>query len=250
MLFRSEMRLLLSQTLEGQLDADAAQGELERLAKDYQARVDWWQAHPPFGLERDLLGEQHQAAGAFIRASRDMLATLAEGDLERARQQLAGAHALYLKHRAAVDVTVVQGNALADRSMAQFDATGQRGVQIQLALMGLSVLGLGLLSWRTARALVKPLDQAVDLAESVTAGDLSRRAHVQGQDEPAKLLHALDRMCRQLGEMVAEMRQGSLRMASACAQIHAGNLDLKSRTQGHLGELGHVSSNQIGRAHV
>lgn len=147
-----EMRLLLSQALEGRLDADDAQGELERLAKEYLARVDWWQTHPPFGLERELLGEQHRAAGEFIRTARTLLAALAGGDPEAARQQLGAAHALYLKHRAAVDVTVVQGNELGARSMTEFDATAARGRQIQLALLGLSVLGLGLLSWRLTRS--------------------------------------------------------------------------------------------------
>ena len=93
--------------------------------------------------------------------------------------------------------------------------------------------------------MVRPLGQAVELAESVAAGDLSRRIEAQGRDEPARLLQSLDRMCHQLGEMVAELRQGSLRMASACAQIHAGNLDLKGRTTGHLDELGHVRSNLV-----
>ncbi|MDQ5896046.1 MAG: hypothetical protein RLZZ592_746 [Pseudomonadota bacterium] len=238
-----EMRLLLSQALEGRLDADDAQGELERLAKEYQARVDWWLAHPPFGLERELLGEQHRAAGEFIRTARALLATLAAGDPEAARQQLGAAHALYLKHRAAVDVTVVQGNELGARSMAEFEATAARGRQIQLGLLGLAVLMLSGLSWQLARSVTRPLDQAVTVAESVAGGDLSQRLDVQGDDEPARLLHALDRMCQQLGAMVADLRQGSLRMASACAQIHAGNLDLKGRTSGHLDELGHVRTN-------
>ena len=40
-------------------------------------------------------------------------------------------------------MTVVQGNELGARSMAEFDATAARGRQIQLVLLGLSVLGLG-----------------------------------------------------------------------------------------------------------
>jgi methyl-accepting chemotaxis protein len=105
------------------------------------------------------------------------------------------------------------------------------------------VLGLGLLSWQLARSVTRPLDQAVDLAEAVAGGDLSRQVAVEGRDETARLLQSLERMRTQLGDMVSELRQGSLRMASACAQIHAGNLDLKSRTAGHLDELGHVRGN-------
>ena len=238
-----EMRLLLSQALEGRLDTAQAKSELARLDKEYQARVSQWQANPPFGLEQDLLGAQHQAAVELIGAAQLMLARLDAGDPDAARQQLGVVHALYLKHRAAVDVTVVRGNALSSQSMAEFDATVERGRSLQLLLLGLSVLGLGLLSWQLARSVTRPLDQAVDLAEAVAGGDLSRQVAVEGRDETARLLQSLERMRTQLGDMVSELRQGSLRMASVCAQIHAGNLDLKSRTAGHLDELGHVRGN-------
>ena len=238
-----EMRLLLSQALEGRLDATQAKSELARLDKEYQARVSHWQANPPFGLEQDLLGAQHQAAVELIGAAQLMLVRLDAGDPDAARQQLDVVHALYLKHRAAVDVTVVRGNALSSQSMAEFDATVERGRSLQLLLLGLSVLGLGLLSWQLARSVTRPLDQAVDLAEAVAGGDLSRQVAVEGRDETARLLQSLERMRTQLGDMVSELRQGSLRMASVCAQIHAGNLDLKSRTAGHLDELGHVRGN-------
>ncbi len=238
-----EMRLLLSQALEGRLDTAQAKSELARLDKEYQARVRHWQANPPFGLEQDLLGAQHQAAVELIGAAQLMLVRLDAGDPDAARQQLDVVHALYLKHRAAVDVTVVRGNALSSQSMAEFDATVERGRSLQLLLLGLSVLGLGLLSWQLARSVTRPLDQAVDLAEAVAGGDLSRQVAVEGRDETARLLQSLERMRTQLGDMVSELRQGSLRMASVCAQIHAGNLDLKSRTAGHLDELGHVRGN-------
>ena len=238
-----EMRLLLSQALEGRLDTAQAKSELARLDKEYQARVSQWQANPPFGLEQDLLGAQHQAAVELIGAAQLMLARLDAGDPDAARQQLDVVHALYLKHRAAVDVTVVRGNALSSQSMAEFDATVERGRSLQLLLLGLSVLGLGLLSWQLARSVTRPLDQAVDLAEAVAGGDLSRQVAIEGRDETARLLQSLERMRTQLGDMVSELRQGSLRMASVCAQIHAGNLDLKSRTAGHLDELGHVRGN-------
>ena len=238
-----EMRLLLSQALEGRLDTAQAKSELARLDKEYQARVSHWQANPPFGLEQDLLGAQHQAAVELIGAAQLMLVRLDAGDPDAARQQLDVVHALYLKHRAAVDVTVVRGNALSSQSMAEFDATVERGRSLQLLLLGLSVLGLGLLSWQLARSVTRPLDQAVDLAEAVAGGDLSRQVAVEGRDETARLLQSLERMRTQLGDMVSELRQGSLRMAGVCAQIHAGNLDLKIRTTGHLDELGHVRGN-------
>ena len=105
------------------------------------------------------------------------------------------------------------------------------------------MLGLGLLSWQLARSVTRPLDRAVDLAEAVAGGDLSRQVAIEGRDETRAAAAVARAHAHQLGDMVSELRQGSLRMASVCAQIHAGNLDLKSRTAGHLDELGHVRGN-------
>jgi hypothetical protein len=56
-----EARLVLSQALEGTLaPADASRG-FDALFDAYGARVEYWRTHPPYGLERELLGEQHEA---------------------------------------------------------------------------------------------------------------------------------------------------------------------------------------------
>jgi len=56
-----EMRLVLSQAVEGTLQPSEAQQQVARLAGEYQARVDHWTQHPPYGLESQLLGRQHAA---------------------------------------------------------------------------------------------------------------------------------------------------------------------------------------------
>jgi methyl-accepting chemotaxis protein len=84
---------------------------------------------------------------------------------------------------------------------------------------------------------VRPLRQAVDVAESVAAGDLTVTIAAGGQDESARLLQSLDVMCRRLSDMVSEVRQSSLRVAAVSAQINAGNADLCARTDAHRSEL-------------
>jgi hypothetical protein len=61
-----EMRLVASQGLEGSMDLATVRSEVVRLTAEYEARVEHWEANPPYGLERELLGPQHAAAGAFI----------------------------------------------------------------------------------------------------------------------------------------------------------------------------------------
>ena len=51
-----EMRLVLSRAVEGTLDASSARQEVDRLAKEYDARYEYWRANPPKALGELLLG--------------------------------------------------------------------------------------------------------------------------------------------------------------------------------------------------
>ena len=232
-----EARLVLSQALEGSLAPTQAVQEIERLEKEYLARVDYWTAHPPFGLEHDLLGAQHETGKAFLAATLADLRALAAGRVQDARVQLSDLHHIYQAHRAAVDVTVASGNALAAQSMSAFASTHEL---VPLVLGGLLALGLASVSafgWIISRAIVAPLSSAVELAEAVAGGDLSVQVEVHGQDEPARLLQALNRMSTRLGTMVDGVRRSCQHIDQASAEITAGNVHLKSRADAHEGEM-------------
>ena len=55
-LYLIEMRLVLSQGVEGTLPPDRVKTEVARLAGEYDTRVRYWQRHPPYGLQARLLG--------------------------------------------------------------------------------------------------------------------------------------------------------------------------------------------------
>lgn len=232
-----EMRLVLSQALEGSLDAPKALKEVERLESEYQARVAYWSAHPPKGLERDLLGAQHTQGQAFIAASKALLGKLVAGDNAQAQAQLASVQAIYQAHRAAVDVTVVSGNALAEQAMSAFADTHAQANRMLGAVLVAGLLSVSLFGWLISRATVVPLGHAVRMAEAVANGDLTVQASVAGQDELAQLLQALNRMSARLGVMVGEVRSSCRRVDEASGQISAGNAHLKSRTDAHQGEM-------------
>lgn len=232
-----EMRLVLSQALEGSLDAPKALKEVERLESEYQARVAYWRAHPPKGLERELLGAQHAQGQAFITASKALLGKLAARDIYQAQAQLASVHAIYQAHRAAVDGTVVSGNALAEQAMAAFANTHTQAPRVLGVVLVVGLLSVSLFGWVISRAIVVPLGDAVRVAEAVANGDLTVQADVTGRDELAQLLHALNRMSSRLSVMVDDVRGSCHRVDEASAQISAGNAHLKSRTDAHHGEM-------------
>ncbi len=82
-----------------------------------------------------------------------------------------------------------------------------------------------------SRQITRPLAQAVDLAEQVAQGDLSRSIEAKGNDEVGALLAALQTMQTNLSRLINTVRQGSEAVATASAEIAQGNHDLSARTE-------------------
>ncbi|PXW96270.1 methyl-accepting chemotaxis protein [Sphaerotilus hippei] len=232
-----ELRLVLSQGIEGTLEPEQAIAEVQRLRKEYEERVAWWSAHPPAALASDLLGRQHADGQRLMVLAQTLTETLRDQGQDAARALLPQVDQLYRAHRAAVDVTVKLGLDHADLAMAAFDRTAEQGWRVQSLVLVTGLIGLGLLSWLIARSVVQPLRHAVEVAQAVARGDLTRQIQVDGRDEPARLLQSLNRMCASLADTVGQARSSSLNLAAAVHQLAAGNDDLKSRTVVHQSEL-------------
>ena len=92
------------------------------------------------------------------------------------------------------------------------------------------VAGLLLAVW-LVRQLTQPLQRAVELADSIAAGDLTRDVHDDRQDEMGDLLRSLETMVIKLRSVVGEVRSGVDSVSSAASQIATGTEDLSSRTE-------------------
>ncbi|PWY45618.1 methyl-accepting chemotaxis protein [Pseudomonas sp. RW405] len=77
-----------------------------------------------------------------------------------------------------------------------------------------------LLAWTFTRSIVQPLHQAVEVAESVSNGDLRRPIEIAGKDEPARLMMALSRMQVGLRETVQLIADSSNQLASAAEELN------------------------------
>ena len=92
------------------------------------------------------------------------------------------------------------------------------------------------------RSIVRPLQEAVTVAQTVAAGDLTSRIEVYGKDETGQLLQALKNMNKSLVNIVSEVRGGTETLASASQQIASGNADLSSRTEEQASSLEETAS--------
>jgi methyl-accepting chemotaxis protein len=81
------------------------------------------------------------------------------------------------------------------------------------------------------RSIVRPLTQAVALAEQVAAGELHVAIQHGRSDEIGQLFDALSHMTGRLADTVGRVRDGAVAIDSASREIANGNLDLSRRTE-------------------
>jgi methyl-accepting chemotaxis protein len=99
-----------------------------------------------------------------------------------------------------------------------------------------------LLAWALVKSIVGPMQQAVRLAGAVAAGDLTAPIDARGTNEASQLLGALKDMQASLAAVVGNVRQNADSVATASAQIAAGNQDLSSRTEEQASALEQTAS--------
>jgi methyl-accepting chemotaxis protein len=203
-----------------------------------QSKLDWLEQHIDQPEGRAIL-KRAQDAGAQYKASVAQLLTLIDtAGLAEQRAYVNGTvRPVFRVYLSAMDELIAfqvkRMEAHRDRA-AQNYANGRL---LLLALGGVALLtaaGLGL--W-VVRSITHPLHQAVTVANTVAAGDLSSRIDIEGKDETAQLLQALRHMNDSLVDIVGGVREGTHAIGSASSQIAAGNLDLSARTEQQAGAL-------------
>ena len=108
--------------------------------------------------------------------------------------------------------------------------------QARYLMLGMTVFAMvagALLAFQISKSITRPLMQAVDLARTVAAGDLTTHIDVRADDrsETGALLRALNDMNAGLNDIVSQVRQGAVLLSSGATEIANGNIDLSSRTE-------------------
>jgi methyl-accepting chemotaxis protein len=107
----------------------------------------------------------------------------------------------------------------------------QRTLTVLVVLAGVSIAGLGLLSWYVAAVLGQRVAASRAVAERVRDGDLSVAVRDTARDEFSPLLAALNDMQGALTRVVSHVRSNSQSVATASADIAHGSQALSVRTE-------------------
>ncbi|WDZ96903.1 methyl-accepting chemotaxis protein [Herbaspirillum sp. WKF16] len=130
-------------------------------------------------------------------------------------------------------------------SKANVDAAEEAYSIAKWTMFATSVLALmlgTLIAWLLTRSISRPLQEAVNVAQNVSAGDLTSRIEVKSTDELGQLMSALKGMNDSLVSIVGEVRYGTDTISVASDEIKRGNMDLSNRTEQQAGSLQETAS--------
>jgi methyl-accepting chemotaxis protein len=208
--------------LDAQLQAEAA--VYEKLVSGTEERRVWAQFKR---LRADYMAKHAQLIGHSRKYQDDESKALFRGDSSR----------LYLACGAAlerlVDINVAEGVGASQAADALYGSA--RGWVAASLLLMLAIGGLA--AYLITRSITRPINQAVTIAQTVAAGDLSSKIEVTSSDETGQLLKALKAMNDSLARIVGNVRQSSDSIATGSAQIASGNADLSQRTEEQASNL-------------
>ncbi|WP_223631263.1 methyl-accepting chemotaxis protein [Pseudomonas atacamensis] len=131
------------------------------------------------------------------------------------------------------DLFARQVAAESEKSAAHYE-TSRTIVTLFIALAALATVALAML---LTRSIVRPLSSAVDAAESVAKGDLTRPIETHGNDEVSRLLKALATMQQNLRETLQGISGSATQLATAADELSAVTIDSTQGLQEQNNEI-------------
>ena len=192
---------------------------------------------------RELLAQVTNDRSAYVQSFTGVLKLLDEGQREQATQR---AMSETMPRLAKLQATVEKLGDLQDGIVTANGAQIKQHISSAHVLMlalGLAalVLGVACAYWVT-RSITRPINYALQVARTVASGDLTSHIKAHSQDEAGQLLQALREMNDALSQIVGQVRNGTVAIASASGQIASGNMDLSARTENQASALEETAS--------
>ncbi|WP_312548972.1 methyl-accepting chemotaxis protein, partial [Massilia sp.] len=192
---------------------------------------------------RAILERMLAANEKYVQGQQELIKRIEAGDEQGARDFLKTVLRPALAElKGAVNDQIALQQKMATTRAEEAHATEQstRLMMIVLSLVSLAIAAL--VAWWNTRSITRPLARALNVANTVAAGDLTSRIEVTGRDETGMLLQALKSMNENLVRTVTTVRSGTDTIGTAAAEVAAGSLDLSSRTEQQASSLEETAS--------
>jgi methyl-accepting chemotaxis protein len=193
--------------------------------------------------EKAILAKLDAGLAVAIPISNKTIQLGLQGKKEEATELLLKKHLTGLEDGLAIlEELITHEQDLVATAMAQAREDHVRARTLMLAFTALATVVGMFVGWLTTRSITGPIHEAVKIAETVAAGNLTSHIAAKFQDETGRLLQALGAMNKSLVKIVSEVRYGSDAIAGASDQFASGHKDLSARTEQQAASLEETAS--------
>jgi methyl-accepting chemotaxis protein len=137
----------------------------------------------------------------------------------------------------AVDTLVALQAKQMRNSVDEIQSTATTGSWLMITLASAGACFGIVIAWLVTRSIVLPIRQAIGIAQTVAAGDLTSHIESARGDETGELMQALQVMNDSLARVVTQVRESSELVATGANQIAVGSMDLSQRTEEQASNL-------------
>jgi methyl-accepting chemotaxis protein len=187
---------------------------------------------------KKMLGEIKVARDTYVSSSGKVMALLKAGNRDEA-SKMAFSETYKALHAFANEVRDLNDfqQKLFDERGAQSTETYQ-SARTQMLILSIIAIIIGMgFGWWITGSITGPIHNAVEVAQTIAAGELGSHIDVSSNDETGQLMQALKEMNESLNNVCSQVRAGTDTIATASCQIAAGNMDLSSRTEEQASSL-------------
>ncbi|MER0169591.1 MAG: HAMP domain-containing protein [Nitrosomonas sp.] len=195
-------------------------------------------------VEEQLAQEKLRLYAAYVAAVNKIFAMTIAGDFDGAAKNLKDeAEPLFYRlHETIYSMITLQGKVAAEKYESAVNDYSSI-FMIMIVTISSSVLLACVLGYILLRGIVKPLNEAITIANAVAAGDLSTRIETRSTVNGfGRLINALKAMNDNLIDLVGKVRLDANLIQTSAGEIASGNSDLSQRTEEQASSLEETAS--------
>jgi len=251
--FVADHYLLVSDRMAGRVGANAQefdkklqsiQSQWSKATGEYAATLQTYHAgDPQADIEKALYATYQTQRDSYFQIAKAGVAGMADAADDASKQQLVqqafssqGPEAFAKAYSAMEAILKFNLDGTAGAATKVKETVEAAEYATIAALVVIVLVGLVLI-WVIPRSVIVPVQQAVNLAQSIAEGDLTHSVKSDSQDELGQLLRNLETMRQRLTDVVSHVRHGSQGVATSSAEIAQGNHDLSARTENQASAL-------------
>ena len=193
--------------------------------------------------ERELFETVTHNREAYISARQKAKALLADKKREQAMDALSAEVIPALDiYRASWQKLIDFQTTAMEQSMKEGQESYAAGRKIAFLLLILTLIVSPLVAISITKSITVPIQEAVEHAERIAAGDLTKEIVVTNSSETGKLQQAMHEMSSRLSGIIRDVREGSAAVASAAQQVSSSSQSLSQGTSEQAASVEEMSS--------